>query len=332
MKGLKPLLRDAIYFLVVLLKKAAYIYRNAGQRAGNLTDRKKMHIHSEKADGTKLRSEEEWNSRQGIRKGLQYLMLLSLFGLAFFLPAYALKEQAHGSADQGGQAYGSAGKRQEVLQSDLGLEDREKAVSQLEVSEEKKGTIVIDAGHGGDDPGMIGNSGISEKVLNLVYAQKLEDLLIAAGYEVVQTRETEEGLYDAQEIHKKAQDMQRRCAVIAEAEPLLTVSIHQNSYQDPAVCGPQVFYYEQSAEGEKLAACIQECLNAVPGVMKQRVQKGNSTYYILKRSASTTVIVECGFLSNPAEEETLQDEGYQDGLVHGICDGILQYLQEKEGK
>lgn len=192
----------------------------------------------------------------------------------------------------------------------------------------ERGTVVLDAGHGGDDPGMIGSSGINEKVLNLVYAKKVEALLSEAGYRVVMTRTTEDGLYDADASHKKAQDMQRRVAVIEQEQPLLTVSIHQNSYQDPAVCGPQVFYYEHSTEGEKLAKSIQDSLNEELAIARPRVQKGNATYYILKRSRSTTVIVECGFLSNPEEEAKLQEEDYQDQVAQAICDGVRKYLEE----
>lgn len=178
---------------------------------------------------------------------------------------------------------------------------------------------------------MIGAGGVSEKVLNLIYAKKLEKLLTDAGYRVVQTRETEDGLYDAGETHKKAQDMQRRVAVIERERPLLAVSIHQNSYpQDASVCGPQAFYYEHSVEGERLAKYIQTCMNEQLEIARPRVQKGNSSYYILKRSAATTVIVECGFLTNPAEEAKLQEEGYQDRLAQSVCDGVLQYLNERD--
>ncbi|MCD8076628.1 MAG: N-acetylmuramoyl-L-alanine amidase [Lachnospiraceae bacterium] len=175
---------------------------------------------------------------------------------------------------------------------------------------------------------MIGESGVSEKVLNLVYAQKLAALLEAEGYGVVMTRTTEEGLYDADASNKKAQDMQRRVAIIEEEAPVLTVSIHQNSYpEDSSVRGPQVFYYEQSVEGEKLATAIQDRLNEELEIERPRIQKGNTTYYILKRSVSTTVIVECGFLTNPAEEVLLQEETYQDRVAQAICDGILDYLR-----
>ena len=244
-------------------------------------------------------------------KIIQYLMLVVLFGVAFVLPAYGVRVQMRESA--GMNAQGNTGAQ---MQENAG-----------------KGTIVIDAGHGGFDSGMVGGSGITEKALNLVYAKKLEALLTEAGYRVVQTRDTEEGLYDADESHKKAQDMQRRCAVIEQEQPLLAVSIHQNSYpQDASVCGPQVFYYEHSAEGEQLAKCIQTCMNEQLEIARPRVQKGNASYYILKRSASTTVIVECGFLTNPAEEAKLQEEAYQDKLVKAVCDGVLQYLNDADSR
>ena len=243
-------------------------------------------------------------------KILQYLMLIVLFSVAFLLPAFAVGRQVRESMGQ-------------QVEEESGESDHDSRQGE-------KGTIVIDAGHGGDDPGMVGSSGISEKILNLVYAQKLGALLEQEGYRVVQTRTDEGGLYDADQTHKKAQDMQRRCAIIAEEKPLLTVSIHQNSYPDASVCGPQVFYYEQSAEGKLLASSIQNCLNEELAIDRPRLQKGNGTYYILKRSAGTTVIVECGFLSNPEEEAKLQEEAYQDQVVLAVFHGVVRYLEGKK--
>lgn len=201
----------------------------------------------------------------------------------------------------------------------------QEAVS-TESSMADKGTIVLDPGHGERDPGMTGSSGVLEKDLNLTYAKKLRELLEQEGYQVVMTRETDEGLYDEDASNKKAQDMQRRCALIEKSNPLLTVSIHQNSYQDPSVKGPQVFYYEHSAEGQKLAAVIQKQLNEELTETTAREAKANSTYYILKQSKGTAVIVECGFLSNPEEEALLTREDYQNRAVRAICRGILEYL------
>ena len=248
-------------------------------------------------------------------KGIRYGMLAALFAAAFFLPAYGGRLQLRRSAE--------AAKSQQI-QTEAGG----KANELQQAASGANGTIVLDAGHGGSDPGMTGAGGVTERELNLVYAKKLQVLLEAAGYRVVQTRTTKEGLYDAGETHRKAQDMQRRCALIEQEQPLLAVSIHQNSYpQDASVCGPQVFYYEHSEQGKQLAAQIQACMNDQLKVERPRVEKGNASYYILKRSAATTVIVECGFLTNPQEEAELQEEAYQNRLVQAVCDGILSYLK-----
>lgn len=124
--------------------------------------------------------------------------------------------------------------------------------------------------------------------------------------------------------------MQKRCAMIKEEKPLLTVSIHQNSYQDEAVCGPQVFYYKDSLEGANLAKCIQEELNAQLQVEKPRTEKANSTYYLLKRSEGVLNIVETGFLTNKKEAELLQTKEYQKKCAEAICDGILKFLKTVE--
>ena len=101
------------------------------------------------------------------------------------------------------------------------------------------------SGHGEDDPGMIGADGLEEKGINLAISLLLKSELETRGYSVAMTRETDKGLYDASANNKKAQDMQRRIAMIGEKSPVLSVSIHQNSYQqDASVHGPQVFYYE----------------------------------------------------------------------------------------
>ena len=109
---------------------------------------------------------------------------------------------------------------------------------------EEKLRVVIDAGHGGDDPGKVGINGVNEKDVNLQIAQQVKKFLEANDVEVIMTRESDAGLYDADASNKKVQDMKRRIALIGEAEPALTVSIHQNSYPEEYVHGAQVFYYK----------------------------------------------------------------------------------------
>ena len=142
------------------------------------------------------------------------------------------------------------------------------------------------------------------------------------GWNVLLTRESDKGLYDETADNKKAQDLQRRIALIDEKKPVLTVSIHQNSYEDQTVKGPQVFYYESSSEGKKLAECIQETMNKELGIEKVRKAKGNTSYYLLKRSSSVLVIAECGFMTNPEEAELLQTAEYQKRIAEALADGI----------
>lgn len=177
---------------------------------------------------------------------------------------------------------------------------------------------------------MVGLKKLEEKEINLKISKKLQKLLEKEGYQVIMTRSEDGGLYDADSRNKKVQDMQKRCELIREKKPLLTVSIHQNSYPDEAVCGPQVFYFTHSAEGGKLAKCIQDAMNSQLDVSRPRVEKANSTYYLLKRSEGILNIVECGFLSNTKEAGLLETDEYQDKVAEAVRDGILTYLGDAE--
>ena len=199
--------------------------------------------------------------------------------------------------------------------------------------EEKRFCVVVDAGHGGDDPGKIGINGALEKELNLRMAEKLAAFLRASDVEVVMTRTADGGLYDENTSNKKVQDMRRRIRIIEEARPQLVVSIHQNSYGEETVDGAQVFYYEGSARGKQLAELIQFRLVENLDPDNHRAAKANDKYYLLKKTSKPIVIVECGFLSNRAEAEKLCDSLYQERVAWQIHMGILQYLnQNAEGK
>ena len=202
------------------------------------------------------------------------------------------------------------------------------SVNQTERGRQKAASplILVDAGHGGSDPGMIGVGGLEEKGINLSISLLLRDTLEKSGYSVIMTREEDKGLYDSSAANKKAQDMQRRIAMIREHMPVLSVSIHQNSYHDAGVHGPQVFYYESSVEGKKLAEAVQSSLNDLLEVDRPRKVKGNTSYYLLKRSSGTLVIVECGFLTNPEEAQKLQTKEYQEKVAAAVSEGIRTYL------
>lgn len=190
--------------------------------------------------------------------------------------------------------------------------------------------VVIDAGHGGDDPGKVGINGAKEKDINLAIAGMVKKYLEANDIRVVMTRETDEGLYDAEASNKKVQDMKKRIDLINTTQPSLTVSIHQNSYPEEYVHGAQVFYYTGSVSGQKLAESIQnQLIDKVDSENKRQI-KANDSYYLLKKTELPIVIVECGFLSNQAEAEKLCDPDYQERLAWAVHMGVLRYLQETE--
>ena len=199
-----------------------------------------------------------------------------------------------------------------------------------EEAEQKGNVIVLDPGHGGSDPGMIGIDGLEEKGINLSVSLLLREKLEEKGYTVVLTRESDQGLYDDSAQNKKAQDMQRRIALIDETAPVLTVSIHQNSYHEESVSGGQVFYYRDSAKGKALAEILQKRFSYVLGEQNRRLPKANGNYYLLLHVKCPIVIVECGFLSNRKEAGLLNSGEYQDKLAYTIHMGVAEDLNGRK--
>lgn len=181
--------------------------------------------------------------------------------------------------------------------------------------------VVVDAGHGGSDPGKVGVNQSLEKDLNLAIAKKVKDCLEKSGFQVIMTREKDEVLAEG-----KTEDLKKRTEIMNQSGAILAVSIHQNSFSGEAESGAQVFYYSESEEGEAVAQILQEALWKLE-TGKQRKKKENNTYYLLKNTKIPTIIVECGFLSNWEEAEKLVEEGYQMELAQAICDGIVKYIQ-----
>lgn len=212
-------------------------------------------------------------------------------------------------------------KKQEELQTET--ESQSETVTE---SPKPIHTIVIDAGHGGIDPGKVGINEALEKNINLAIAQKLKACLEKENIRVVMTREADMGLYEETDSNKKQTDMAERCRVIEEADAALTVSIHQNSFTSASVSGPQVFYYDGSKEGEEAARCLQEALNTHLEIANPREMKANTSYYILKKSATPAVIAECGFLSNREEADKLATEKYQQKVAEALAEGIVKFL------
>ena len=185
--------------------------------------------------------------------------------------------------------------------------------------------VVIDPGHGGKDPGKIGSFGTLEKDINLQIALYLKEILEVQDIHVIMTRKEDKEL-TTNENNRKMADMKERIKLIEESNADLVISIHQNSYTTPEVYGAQCFYHTDSAKGKQLAAIIQNQIIASTNQTKIREIKSNNDYYLLKNSPVPTIIVECGFLSNPEEEQLLLTEDYQRKMAWAIHLGVLQYF------
>lgn len=189
----------------------------------------------------------------------------------------------------------------------------------------RRNLVVLDPGHGGKDPGKVGADEELEKDINLAISLKVREKLEEDGMEVVMTREEDVMLSDGDADNKKLEDLNSRIGIINEQQPAIAVSIHQNSYSDPAVRGAQVFYFTHSDKGKQAAEALQKELLEFDQENTRDI-KANDTYYLLKKTEVPTVIVECGFLSCPGEAELLTDEAYQEELAGAIAKGIESWV------
>lgn len=197
-----------------------------------------------------------------------------------------------------------------------------------DTSPSKNYTIVIDAGHGGPDPGSIGfKTKTFEADLNLKISNKLKEKLEASEINVVLTRKGEDALAEGRGRAFKKKDMELRKEIIKETRPNMVISVHQNSFTNHSLHGAQVFYDKTSDISKQIAELIQkEFQNSLDGANKC-VSPGD--YYMLKCTSAPSVIVECGFLSNETEEKLLLTDEYQDKIVNAIYLGIINFLQIK---
>ncbi len=186
--------------------------------------------------------------------------------------------------------------------------------------------IIIDAGHGGFDDGTTGvSTGRAEKEVNLEIAYKLKEELETEGFEIVMTRETDDAIAETKE-----EDMAKREQIILDTVPYLFISIHQNFYEGgESAYGPQVFYAYQGTESKKMATSIQEELNTQLQIADPRMAL-DEPYQLLKVGGNMSVLIECGFFSNPEEEQKLQTDEYQDMIVEATVDGIANYIMQNE--
>ncbi|MCI9575821.1 MAG: N-acetylmuramoyl-L-alanine amidase [Clostridiales bacterium] len=193
----------------------------------------------------------------------------------------------------------------------------------------EKRTIILDAGHGGEDGGTSSKSGLLEKDINLSIAQKLQALLVSSGFEVIMIRDTDVAVGDANLStvkERKVSDLKKRLQIMNEHPDALFISIHQNHFEQSQYHGTQVFYSANHEAGKLLADSIQSSVVSLLQSDNNRVTKAaEKSIYLLWNSKTPSVIVECGFLSNETEAQKLSEQSYQKQMAFSIFCGILNY-------
>ena len=188
-------------------------------------------------------------------------------------------------------------------------------------------TVIIDAGHGGEDPGAIGSDGTLEKELNLNIALLVGEELISRGYNVLYTRTEDKMLYSPDQNIKglrKISDLKNRVKLANETENALLISIHMNSFGTTA-SGPQIFCSDKEGS-EVLAKELNTALKEKLNLSRSRPIKSQKGIYLLENAECDAVLIECGFLSNPEECKKPSEKDYQKQLSFAIVCGIINYV------
>lgn len=193
-------------------------------------------------------------------------------------------------------------------------------------------TVIIDAGHGGEDPGKVSSySDLKEKELNLIIAFKLRQMLEDENYKVIMTREEDKLVYSEGTTNiyeKRRQDLTRRKEIMDNSGAHIVVSIHINAFPETKYHGAQTFYPPNSPESLKLATSIQKSMKSMlDNENKREPQEKKEAIVILTDLKTPTTIVECGFLSNEEEERRLGTDEYQTKIAAAIKEGIGHYFK-----
>ena len=191
-------------------------------------------------------------------------------------------------------------------------------------------TIVIDAGHGGEDGGAVSDSGVLEKDINLSIANDTSALFYMLGFDVTQTRITDIALDNGEDTirKRKVSDMKKRLEIFNSSEENTVISIHQNKFSESKYHGTQIFYSPNNPKSKQLADSIKYSVKGLLQPDNEReCKKADSGIYLLKNTNNPAVIVECGFISNEEECKNLLDSQYQKQMAYSITAGFLSYYK-----
>lgn len=191
-------------------------------------------------------------------------------------------------------------------------------------------TVILDAGHGGEDGGAVAN-GIIEKNINLSITKKLGGLLKSAGFNVQYTRSNDTMLNaDGSTLReRKISDMKNRLSMFNSDENNVVISIHQNKFTQESYSGTQIFYSPNNVNSARLSEAIRENIVALLQPQNKReTKKADRGIYLLYNTTTPAVLVECGFISNAQEALKLKDNTYQNKIAFTVFSGFLEYYNE----
>ena len=197
-----------------------------------------------------------------------------------------------------------------------------------------KPVIILDAGHGGLDGGCSTADGVPEKGINLNILLCLRDMLIVNGYDVEVTRDTDTSIHDSGVegiANQKSSDIDNRLELFNKYSNAVCISIHQNQFTDPKYSGAQMFFSETNSASKDLAQILQN--NFVKNVQpdnQREIKQCGKELFLCYFCENPTVMVECGFLSNPDEAELLKTEEYQYKVAFTIFESINEFMSRKK--
>lgn len=194
-----------------------------------------------------------------------------------------------------------------------------------------KVSVIIDAGHGEPDGGCVGALGSIEQEINLSVAKKTAEILEAKNISTLMTRSNSLGLWTEKSKtirEKKIEDMHNRAAIMKKSRANLFISIHMNSYPNSSAQGLRIFYDRNHEEIKRLAESIQEKIGQVTGAKTSAVKPADKSLFLLKDTPMPSILVECGFLTNPQEEKKLTSSEYQAKLAWAIADAVEKYFNQ----
>jgi N-acetylmuramoyl-L-alanine amidase len=193
--------------------------------------------------------------------------------------------------------------------------------------------IVIDAGHGGPDPGCVGVNGELEKDINLAIALNLRDILVFSGFTVIMTRDTDISIHDAgiEGLRKqKLSDMENRKNIIKEYPESIFISIHQNQFTEPQYFGAQMFFSTVNRDNFRFAQIMQNKFRELDPENNREAKLIDGELYLFKNTVQPALLIECGFLSNEKDAARLADSEFQKQVAFTIFRGLIEFICQNQ--